>query len=194
MRLGKFFTGALTAMTIAAASTVAAWAAEPENTMVITLESGEVVVGLRPDLAPKHVEQIKQLVRAGEYNNVAFHRVIEGFMAQTGDVQYGDMEDNYSAQRAGTGGSQLGDIEAEFTDTHFKRGIVGMARAQDPNSANSQFFIMFADGDFLNGQYTVVGEVESGMEYVDDIKRGSGQSGSVSNPDRMIKVEIAADK
>ncbi|KPB01305.1 peptidylprolyl isomerase [Ahrensia marina] len=194
MRLEKFFTGALTAMTIAAASTVAAWAAEPENTMVITLESGEVVVGLRPDLAPKHVEQIKQLVRAGEYDNVAFHRVIEGFMAQTGDVQYGDMEDNYSAQRAGTGGSDLGDIEAEFTDTHFKRGIVGMARAQDPNSANSQFFIMFADGDFLNGQYTVVGEVESGMEYVDGIKRGSGQSGSVSNPDRMIKVEIAADK
>jgi peptidylprolyl isomerase len=194
MRLGKFFTGALTAMTIAAASTVSAWAAEPENTMVITLESGEVVVGLRPDLAPKHVEQIKQLVRAGEYDNVAFHRVIEGFMAQTGDVQYGDMEDNYSAQRAGTGGSDLGDIEAEFTDTHFKRGIVGMARAQDPNSANSQFFIMFADGDFLNGQYTVVGEVESGMEYVDGIKRGSGQSGSVSNPDRMIKVEIAADK
>lgn len=194
MRLGKFFTGALTAMTIAAASTVAAFAAEPENTMVITLEAGEVVVGLRPDLAPKHVEQIKQLVRAGEYDNVAFHRVIEGFMAQTGDVQYGDMEDNYSAQRAGTGGSDLGDVEAEFTDTHFKRGIVGMARAQDPNSANSQFFIMFADGDFLNGQYTVVGEVESGMEYVDGIKRGSGQSGSVSNPDRMIKVEIAADK
>lgn len=194
MRLGKFFTGALTAIAISAASSVTAFAAEPENTMVITLESGEVVVGLRPDLAPKHVEQIRKLARAGEYDNVAFHRVIEGFMAQTGDVQFGDMEDNYSAQRAGTGGSDLGNIDAEFTDAQFKRGILGMARSQDPNSANSQFFIMFADGDFLNGQYTVVGEVESGMEFVDEIKRGSGQSGSVSDPDRMLKVEIAADK
>ncbi|WP_018687902.1 peptidylprolyl isomerase [Ahrensia kielensis] len=194
MRLGKFIGGALAAITIAAASTIAAFAAEPENTMVITLKSGEVVVALRPDLAPKHVEQIKKLARAGEYDNVAFHRVIEGFMAQTGDVQFGDMEDGYSADRAGTGGSKLDDIDAEFTDTHFKRGVVGMARSQNPNSANSQFFIMFADGDFLNGQYTVVGEVESGMEFVDEIKRGSGQSGSVSGPDRMIKVEIAADK
>ncbi|MEM5500937.1 peptidylprolyl isomerase [Ahrensia kielensis] len=194
MRLGKFISGALAAITIAAASTIAAFAAEPENTMVITLKSGEVVVALRPDLAPKHVEQIKKLARAGEYDNVAFHRVIEGFMAQTGDVQFGDMEDGYNADRAGTGGSKLGDIDAEFTDTHFKRGVVGMARSQNPNSANSQFFIMFADGDFLNGQYTVVGEVESGMEFVDEIKRGSGQSGSVSGPDRMIKVEIAADK
>lgn len=194
MRLGKFIGGALAAITITAASTIAAFAAEPENTMVITLKSGEVVVALRPDLAPKHVEQIKKLARAGEYDNVAFHRVIEGFMAQTGDVQFGDMEDGYSAERAGTGGSNLGDIDAEFTDTHFKRGVLGMARSQNPNSANSQFFIMFADGDFLNGEYTVVGEVESGMEFVDEIKRGSGQSGSVSGPDRMIKVEIAADK
>lgn len=169
--------------------------ADPENTMVITLKDGDVVVRLRPDLAPKHVEQIKSLVRAGEYDNVAFHRVIDGFMAQTGDVEFGDMEDGFNLRRAGTGGSNLPDIPAEFTSEPFERGTVGMARAQNPNSANSQFFIMFAEGSFLNGQYTVVGEVESGMEFVDNITKGSqAQNGAVADPDRMIDVEILADK
>ncbi|WP_407649059.1 peptidylprolyl isomerase [Aquamicrobium zhengzhouense] len=161
--------------------------------MVIQLKDGEVVVALRDDLAPKHVEQIKKLVRAGEYDNVAFHRVIEGFMAQTGDVQFGDLTEAYNSQRVGTGGSSLGTIEAEFSAESFVRGTVGMARAQDPNSANSQFFIMFAPGSFLDGQYTVVGNVESGMEFVDNIKRGEGPNGAVTDPDRMISARIAAD-
>ena len=172
----------------------AALAAEPENTMIIELKDGEVVIALRPDLAPKHVEQIKALVRAGEYNNVAFHRVIEGFMAQTGDVQYGDMEDGYNSQLAGTGGSSMGNIPAEFSDEDYTRGTVGMARAQSPDSANSQFFIMFAPAPSLNGGYTIVGNVESGMEFVDNIKRGNAaQNGVVTDPDRMVSVRIAAD-
>ncbi len=172
----------------------AAFAAEPENTMIIELKDGEVVVALRPDLAPKHVEQIKTLVKNGEYNNVAFHRVIEGFMAQTGDVEFGDMEDGYNAQRAGTGGSSLPDLPAEFSNEPYVRGVVGMARAQDPNSANSQFFIMFAPASSLNGGYTVVGTVESGMEFVDQIKRGNqAMNGSVDNPDRMISVRLGAE-
>ncbi|MEX4007780.1 MAG: peptidylprolyl isomerase [Neoaquamicrobium sediminum] len=172
----------------------AALAAEPENTMIIELKDGEVVIALRPDLAPKHVEQIKALVRAGEYNNVAFHRVIEGFMAQTGDVQYGDMEDGYNSQLAGTGGSSMGNIPAEFSNEDYTRGTVGMARAQSPDSANSQFFIMFAPAPSLNGGYTIVGNVESGMEFVDNIKRGNAaQNGVVTDPDRMVSVRIAAD-
>jgi peptidylprolyl isomerase len=170
-----------------------AMAAEPENTMIIELADGPVTVGLRPDLAPKHVEQIKALVRQGAYDNVAFHRVIEGFMAQTGDVEFGDMEDGYNPARAGTGGSSLPDLPAEFSDVPFERGVVGMARSSDPNSANSQFFIMFTSYPSLNGQYTVVGQVEEGMEHVDKIKRGSGNSGAVANPDRMVRVRIAAD-
>ena len=169
-------------------------ATDPENTMIITLKDGDVLVRLRPDLAPKHVAQIKTLVREGEYDNVAFHRVIPDFMAQTGDVQFGDMNEGFNPGRAGTGGSNLPDIPAEFTDESFERGTVGMARAQNPNSANSQFFIMFDQGHFLNGQYTVVGEVVSGMEFVDNIKKGAkANNGSVSDPDRMIKVVIAAD-
>ncbi|KQZ16821.1 peptidylprolyl isomerase [Mesorhizobium sp. Root552] len=177
-----------------AAFSLPASAADPENTMIITLKDGDVTIALRPDLAPKHVEQIKKLVREGAYDNVAFHRVINGFMAQTGDVQYGDMKDGYNAGAAGTGGSQLPDLPAEFSNEPYVRGIVGMARAQDPNSANSQFFIMFAPADSLNGQYTVVGQVESGMELVDNIKKGDdAQNGSVTDPDRMIKVRIASD-
>ena len=167
---------------------------DPENTMIITLKDGNVVVRLRPDLAPKHVAQIKTLAREGAYDNVAFHRVIPGFMAQTGDVQFGDMNEGFNPGRAGTGGSNLPDIPAEFTDESFERGTVGMARAQNPDSANSQFFIMFDQGHFLNGQYTVFGEVVSGMEFVDNIKKGAqANNGSVSDPDRMIKVVIAAD-
>lgn len=173
-----------------------AFAAEPENTMVITLKDGDVTIALRPDLAPKHVEQIKALVREGAYDNVAFHRVINGFMAQTGDVQYGDLNEGYSADAAGTGGSAKPDLPAEFTtEAKFQRGTVGMARAQSPDSGNSQFFIMFAPAPPLDGQYTIVGEVESGMELVDNIKKGDeAQNGSVADPDRMVKVRIAADK
>jgi len=172
----------------------AAMAAEPANTMVIELKDGDVTVALRPDIAPKHVEQIKKLVREGAYDNVAFHRVIGGFMAQTGDVQFGDMANGFDANRAGTGGSDKPDLPAEFSSVPYVRGVVGMARAQDPDSANSQFFIMFGAAPSLNGQYTVVGVVESGMEHVDAIKKGDpSQNGMVSNPDRMVKVRIAAD-
>jgi len=153
-----------------------------------------VTVKLRPDLAPKHVEQIKTLAKRGDYDNVVFHRVIDGFMAQTGDVEFGDAEDGYTPNRAGTGGSDLPDIPAEFSDTPYVRGVVGMARAQDPNSANSQFFIMFTEYPSLNGAYTVVGEVTDGMDLVDKIKKGNAAAnGVVENPDRMIKVRIAGD-
>lgn len=164
--------------------------AQAADFITIQLKDGPVVIELN-DKAPKHAERIKALAAAGEYDNVAFHRVIKGFMAQTGDVQYGDMENGYQPQAAGTGGSSQPDLPAEFSDIPFERGTVGMARAQDPNSANSQFFIMFAPGDFLNGQYTVVGKVVSGMENVDKIKLGDeGNNGSVTDPDRMIKVTV----
>lgn len=164
--------------------------AQSADTLTIQLKDGPVVVELMPDVAPKHVAQIKELASKGEYDNVAFHRVIEGFMAQTGDVEFGDMEDGYNPGRAGTGGSKLPDLPAEFSKVPFERGVVGMARSQDPNSANSQFFIMFADYPPLNGEYTVVGKVVSGMEFVDKIKRGEGGNGEVSDPDRMIKVTV----
>ena len=191
MQFLKFVSSALVAASLFAGS--AALAADPENTMIIKLKDGEVVIALREDLAPKHVAQIKKLVRESEYDNVAFHRVIEGFMAQTGDVQFGDLENGYNSQRVGMGGSSLPNIEAEFSNETFARGTVGMARSQDPNSANSQFFIMFAPGSFLDGSYTIVGNVESGMEFVDNIKRGQGPNGEVTDPDRMISVRIAAD-
>ncbi len=163
---------------------------DPENTLVITLkDGGEVVIEMLPEVAPKHVERIKALARAGEYDNVAFHRVIDGFMAQTGDVEHGDMEDGFNLRRAGTGGSSEPDLPAEFSKLPFDRGVVGMARSQNPNSGNSQFFIMFKDGHFLNGQYTVWGRVTSGMDAVDAITRGEPPS----KPDRMIAVRVAAD-
>ncbi|MDT8343511.1 MAG: peptidylprolyl isomerase [Thermohalobaculum sp.] len=167
---------------------------DPENTLIIELKSGQVVIEMLPDVAPGHVERIKTLARAGEYDNVAFHRVIEGFMAQTGDVQFGDMENGFAAGRAGTGGSKLPDLKAEFSAVPFDRGVAGMARSQSPNSANSQFFIMFEDGHFLNNQYTVWGRVIDGMQHVDNIKRGAPGSGAVTDPDRMVKVRVAADK
>ena len=177
-------------------ASVSAFAADPENTMIITLKDGDVTVALRPDLAPKHVAQIKKLVREGAYDNVAFHRVIDGFMAQTGDVKFGNMKKGFNPEAVGTGGSDLPDLPAEFSQTeHYKRGVVGMARSQDPNSANSQFFIMFAPASSLDGQYTIVGNVVSGMELVDNIKKGDeADNGTVTDPDRMIKVRIAADK
>jgi peptidylprolyl isomerase len=159
------------------------------------LKDGEVEIALRPDIAPQHVEQIKTLTRRGDYDNVAFHRVIDGCMAQTGDVQYGNLEAGYNSQRAGMGGSDLGNIPAEFSDVPFERGTLGMARSQDPNSANSQFFITFAPTPNLNGAYTVVGQVVNGMEHVDSIKRGDrAANGAVTDPDRMISVRIAADE
>ncbi|MBX3598606.1 MAG: peptidylprolyl isomerase [Rhizobiaceae bacterium] len=174
----------------------AAFSASPENTLVLTLKDGDVTIALRPDLAPKHVEQIRALVREGAYDNVAFHRVIDGFMAQTGDVRYGDMADGYDQDNVGTGGSDLADLPAEFTKSeHFVRGTVGMARAQNPDSANSQFFIMFSPAPPLDGQYTIVGEVEGGMDVVDKIKRGDdANNGAVVDPDRIIKARIGADK
>jgi len=156
---------------------------DPQNTILIDTKYGRIVIKLRPDLAPKHAERIKILAREKYYDNVPFHRVIAGFMAQTGDGQNGD----------GTGGSKYPNVPAEFTSTPFTRGIVGMARTNDPNSANSQFFIMYGDGSFLNGKYTVIGQVVSGMEAVDKLKKGEGQSGAVNDPDRMLKVQVAAD-
>ena len=163
--------------------------ATPDNTMILDTTKGKVVIEMRPDLAPGHVARIKELVKAGFYDGIVFHRVIDGFMAQTGDVQYGKAGGDLSM--AGMGGSEMPNIEAEFSTTlTFDRGTVGMARAQDPNSANSQFFIMFAPGEFLNGQYTILCQVISGMEVVDAIKRGEGDNGEVSEPDVMTKVTV----
>ncbi len=150
--------------------------------------NGVIQIDLLEDVAPNHVERITALAEQGAYDGVAFHRVIEGFMAQTGDVACGV---SGAACPSGTGGSDLPDLEEEFSDVPFERGIVGMARAQDPNSANSQFFIMFDEADFLNGQYTVVGRVTEGMDVVDAIKRGEGQSGTVAGqPDVMTSVSV----
>ncbi|WP_207102845.1 peptidylprolyl isomerase [Paracoccus shandongensis] len=162
---------------------------DPENTIIIELKDGPVVIQLLTDVAPKHAARMKELARAGKYDNVAFHRVIEGFMAQTGDVQHANMENNYNPGRAGTGGSDLPDLPAEFSKLPHDRGTLGAARSQNPNSANSQFFINFKDNHFLNGQYTVYGRVISGMEHVDKIARGEPPA----NPDRMISVKVAAD-
>lgn len=153
--------------------------ADPQNTILLDTKYGRVIIKLRSDIAPRHAERIKQLSREGFYNNVPFHRVIAGFMAQTGDGQRGD----------GTGNSKYPNLKAEFSSVPFKRGVVGMARATDPNSANSQFFIMFADGAFLNGQYTVIGEVVSGMDVVDKLKKGEPPA----DPDKILKMQVAAD-
>ncbi|MDP4032936.1 MAG: peptidylprolyl isomerase [Pseudorhodobacter sp.] len=162
---------------------------DPENTIILTLKDGEVVIELLPDVAPKHTERMKTLARSGAYDNVVFHRVIDGFMAQTGDVENGNAEQNFNLRRAGTGGSNLPDLPAEFSKLPHARGTIGAARSQNPNSANSQFFINFSDNDFLNGQYTVYGRVIEGMEFVDKIARGE----PAPNPDRMIAVKVAAD-
>lgn len=151
--------------------------------------SGEIVINLSDFVAPNHVERIVKLAREGAYDNVIFHRVIDGFMAQTGDVQYGKRDGD--ASRVGTGGSTLPDLREEFSHVPFEAGTVGMARSQDPNSANSQFFIMFGEAPYLNGQYTVVGQVISGMDVVNAIKKGNrAQNGAVTNPDYMARVRI----
>ena len=153
----------------------------------MTLKDGVVVIETRPDVAPKHVDQIKKLITDGQYDGVVFHRVIDGFMAQTGDVEFGNSSnDTFNISRAGTGGSSLPNIQAEFSDVNHGRGAVSMARAQDPNSANSQFFICFNDCSFLDGQYSVWGQVVEGMEFVDNITRGEPPT----DPDKIIKMEI----
>ena len=162
---------------------------DPENTILIELKDGTVTIELLPDIAPGHCERMKELARAGAYDNVVFHRVIEGFMAQTGDVANGNAEKDFNLRRAGTGGSDLPDLPAEFSKLPHDRGTLGAARSQNPNSANSQFFINFSDNNFLNGQYTVYGRVISGMEHVDKIARGEPPA----SPDRMISVKVAAD-
>ena len=162
---------------------------DPENTILMELKGGQVVIKLLPDVAPEHVARMKELTRAGAYDNVCFHRVIEGFMAQTGDVANGNMEENFNLHRAGTGGSDMPDLPAEFSKVPHARGSIGAARSQNPNSANSQFFINFKDNDFLNGQYTVYGQVIEGMEHVDAITRGEPPA----DPDRMVSMKVAAD-
>ena len=162
---------------------------DPENTILIELKDGTVTIELMADVAPEHAARMKELVRSGQYDNVCFHRVIDGFMAQTGDVQHGDMEDGFNIRQAGTGGSDLPDVPAEFSKLPHDRGTLGAARSQNPNSANSQFFINFSDNHFLNGQYTVYGRVIEGMEHIDAIARGEPPM----SPDRMISVKVAAD-
>ena len=162
---------------------------DPENTIIIELKDGPVVIELLPDVAPQHSQRMKDLARAGKYDNVAFHRVIDGFMAQTGDVQHANMESGWNPGRAGTGGSDMPDLPAEFSGVPHDRGTLGAARSSNPNSANSQFFINFKDNHFLNRQYTVYGRVVSGMEHVVRIQRGEPPA----NPDRMISVKVAAD-
>ena len=166
---------------------------DPENVLVIEVDGeakGVVEIALRPDLAPAHVARIQELARTGQYDGVVFHRVIDGFMAQTGDVEFGKAG---ASGQAGTGGSKLPDLPAEFSDTPFEKGVVGMARTMDPNSANSQFFIMFAPAPSLDGQYTVVGEVISGQDVVDAIKRGVPPNGAVADPDVMTRVHLKSD-
>ncbi len=153
-------------------------AQDPENTLVMELKCGHVVIGLKPDVAPGHAARIKELTRQGFYDGVIFHRVIDGFMAQTGDPT-----------GTGSGGSDLPDLAAEFSNAPFTRGVIGMARTSDPDSANSQFFIMFDEGRFLDGQYTVVGEVMEGMECVDQINKGEPPA----NPDQIIRMQVMSD-
>ena len=156
---------------------------------VAGVANGTITIDLFEDVAPAHAERIAKLATEGAYDNVVFHRVIDGFMAQTGDVEFGKLGSDL--RMAGRGGSSYPDLPAEFSDVPYDRGIVGMARSQDPNSANSQFFIMFDEGYFLNGQYTVVGRVTEGMDIVDAIKRGEGRNGAVlGEPDRMVSVRV----
>ena len=180
------FKPALTAAALLAAGPALATGLEIE---VAGESSGTITIDLLEDVAPQHVEQITALAEAGAYDGVVFHRVIDGFMAQTGDVEFGKLGSDM--RRAGMGGSERPDLPAEFSDIPYERGIVGMARSQNPDSANSQFFIMFTEYPSLNGQYTVVGRVTDGMDVVDAIKRGEGPNGAViGEPDRMVKVTV----
>jgi len=162
---------------------------DPDNTVIVELKGGNVLIELLPDVAPKHAERMKELARAGAYDNVCFHRVIDGFMAQTGDVKHGNMEGDFNIGSAGTGASELPDLPAEFSKLPHDRGTLGAARSASPDSANSQFFINFSDNHFLNNQYTVYGRVIEGMDHVDALMVGEPPA----NPDRMISVKVAAD-
>lgn len=188
---------AVAGFALAGAAQTQAQEVDPANVLVLEIagdSSGTVEILMRPDIAPLHVAQISALAREGAYNGIAFHRVIDGFMAQTGDVQFGGVED-YQSAMAGRGGSGYPDIQAEFSDLHFGPGVVGMARSSNPNSANSQFFIMFNDANSLDGEYTVIGRVIEGMDVVNAIKRGSrSANGAVaSEPDYIVKAYIKAD-
>ena len=161
-----------------------------ENIMILKLKDGDVKIEMFPDVAPNHVKRITELANSGKYDNVVFHRVIDGFMAQTGDVKFGNSESkDFDLRRAGMGGSDLPDLKEEFNDVPHERGTLSMARSSDPNSANSQFFICFVATPFLDRQYTVFGKVIEGMEHVDKIKKGDGQNGSVSDPDKIISFK-----
>ena len=161
-----------------------------ENIMILKLKDGDVKIEMFPDVAPNHVKRITELANNGNYDNVVFHRVIQGFMAQTGDVRFGNSESkNFDLRKAGMGGSELPDLKQEFNDLPHERGTVSMARSSEPNSANSQFFICFEQASFLDRQYTVFGKVIEGMEFIDMIKKGDGPNGSVSNPDKIISFK-----
>tara|TARA_Y100000590_G_scaffold445153_1_gene576890 strand:- start:1650 stop:2207 length:558 start_codon:yes stop_codon:yes gene_type:complete len=161
-----------------------------ENIMILKLKDGNVKIELFPDVAPNHVTRVKELANSGKYDNVVFHRVIDGFMAQTGDVQFGNSSNSkFDLRRAGMGGSDLPDLKAEFSDIPHLRGTLSMARSSDPNSANSQFFICLESAPHLDRQYTVFGKVIEGMDYIDKITKGDGQNGSVSNPDKIISLK-----
>ena len=182
------------ALVIGAAALAAAPASAQSGTphLILTLEDGTVDIELLPAIAPKHVERVVALTEAGAYDGVVFHRVIDGFMAQTGDVQYGKSDaEGFDLSRAGMGGSDQPNVEAEFNAESFQRGALGAARSQDPNSFNSQFFIVTADASFLDGQYTVFGKVASGMELVDALEKGpQSQNGAVANPDKIVSAAI----
>ena len=186
----RLFGGLAIAALVVSAAPVFAQEGKPH--LLLTLEDGTVDIELLPDLAPKHVERVIALTEKGAYDGVVFHRVIDGFMAQTGDVQYGKSDaPSFNLSQAGMGGSDMPDVQAEFNSESFQRGVVGAARAQDPNSFNSQFFITYADASFLDGQYTVFGKVASGMEFVDALEKGPQEAnGAVANPDKIVKAKI----
>ena len=182
MRLVSLFTAMMAVFGMSMATMNDTEAADPENTIYLELKDGRVVIELLPELAPNHVKRIKELSRAGFYDGIVFHRVIEGFMAQTGDPI-----------GTGGGGSDKPNLKAEFSSERHLRGVVSMARSRNPNSANSQFFIVFNDASWLDNQYTVWGRVTSGMEFVDQIKKGHPRSGEVDDPDRIVSMKVAAD-
>ena len=182
MRLVSLFTAMMAVFGMSMATMNDTEAADLENTIYLELKDGRVVIELLPELAPNHVKRIKELSRAGFYDGIVFHRVIEGFMAQTGDPT-----------GTGGGGSNKPDLKAEFSSERHLRGVVSMARSRNPNSANSQFFIVFDDASWLDNQYTVWGRVTSGMEFVDQIKKGHPRSGEVDDPDKIVSMKVAAD-
>jgi len=182
MRLVSLFTAMMAVFGMSVATMNDTEAADLENTIYLELKDGRVVIELLPQLAPNHVNRIKELTRAGFYDGIVFHRVIEGFMAQTGDPT-----------GTGGGGSDKPDLKAEFSSERHLRGVVSMARSRNPNSANSQFFIVFDDASWLDNQYTVWGRVTSGMEFVDQIKKGHPRSGEVDDPDKIVSMKVAAD-